>query len=236
MGTRPSPGAPRGDASVPKATAPRARRRGHVRAWHRATLGGHWAGTGGHRGPWEPWGPGDGDLASPILAWGPILPLAVPEPAGDTVVSPTPARAATRRPQAGDRDTGTVPSATSTPNCPLPGDGCTMRAGGARAGARGVPDAGVQGTGTAGGRVMWGLAGTAAGETEAGAEGAPAGVRDRDGGTLGWGTRDWGPGVGPGDQGWGLGTRDWGQGIGDLGTQDGVWEPRTGDQGLGTRD
>lgn len=94
------------------------------------SLGGHWAGTRGHCGPWEPWGPGDGDPASPIPIQGlippPPGPVTVPVPTGDTLVSPTPAGPTCCHPQGVDGDMGTVPSATITPNCPPTGDGSTV--------------------------------------------------------------------------------------------------------------
>lgn len=142
--------APLGDTSVPKAMVMGPHpflAQGHP--WTGRSLGGHWAGTRGHHGPWEPWGPRDRDLASPIPAWGPILHprcpcacrghLSVPHPSKD----PPPCH-----PQGGDMDMGIVPSATSAPSCPLIGDGFTVRAGGARApgdGASRTPGAMGQG-------------------------------------------------------------------------------------------
>lgn len=189
---------------------------------------------------------------SRIPTWGLILSPAVPVPTGDILVSPTPGEPVPHCPQGGDRATGMVPSATSTPKCPLFGDSFTVRTGGARAlgdGASRTPEFTGWGAGDGG---WWhgglGTRGHDGGETEAGAGGHPLGavahqgqgpgmgfggpgVGDK-GWTLGTGNKGWGQGMGSGDLG--LGTRGWGLGIRDLG--DCGWGTRLVVRGQGTGD
>lgn len=205
------------------------------------SLGGHWAGTRGHCGPWEPWGPGDGDPASPIPIQGLIPPPPAPSPSlcpqGTHWCPPPQQDPHAAIPREGTGTWGrcqvppspqTVPPLGTAPPCEQGEPGPPVMGCPGHLGSRDKGEGGKLGP-SKDGRWQGGLGGSRArwqGKLRQGLGGHPLGSGLGAAAHQGWG---WGPGMGFGEQGLGSGNKDWG-----LGTGLGFGGPGTGDQGQET--